>query len=33
MVMKIYRLEEEPIYNDAADALAMAYIGKRNTTR
>jgi len=33
MVMKIYRLEEEPVYNDAADALAMAYIGKKNTTR
>lgn len=33
MVMKLYRLEEEPIYNDAADALALAYIGKKNTTR
>lgn len=33
MIMKIYRLEEEPVYNDAADALAMAYIGQRNTKR
>lgn len=33
MVMKIYRLSEEPIYNDAADALALAYIGNKNTIR
>ncbi len=27
MIMKIYKLEELPEYNDAADALGLAYIG------
>lgn len=29
MIMKIYKLESLPAYNDAADALGLAYIGIR----
>lgn len=29
MIMKIFGLQEMPEYNDAADALAMAYIGNK----
>ncbi len=29
MIMKIFGLQQMPEYNDAADALAMAYIGKK----
>jgi crossover junction endodeoxyribonuclease RuvC len=29
MVMKIFGLQEMPEYNDAADALAMAYIANK----
>lgn len=27
MIMKIYKLENLPQYNDAADALGLAYVG------
>lgn len=30
MIMKIFGLQQMPEYNDAADALAMAYIGNKS---
>lgn len=27
MIMKIYKLDQLPQYNDAADALGLAYLG------
>ncbi|HCB51528.1 TPA: hypothetical protein DEP21_03055 [Patescibacteria group bacterium] len=29
MIMKFYRLQDIPAYNDAADALGLAYIGHK----